>query len=356
MIVDLLRNDLGRVASKGSVAVDRLFDIESYPTVWQMVSEISAEVPDVSFGDILRALFPCGSITGAPKIRAMQIAAEQEGRPRHLYTGALGWLAPGGDFRLNVAIRTLELAANRRGCMGIGSGIVADSGKSAEWQECLLKSGFLRDCDPGLQLIETLRLEEGIYPHLPGHLARLRRSAAWLGFPLDEAQAVTLLDAQPASGVWRVRLTLDKTGALEVQSFPLAAEPPGGRTAQLSALVIDAVDPLRGHKTTSRHLYDAALRCLSPDSPVFDVVFLNQRGEVAEGARSNVFVEREGILLTPPQSSGALPGVLRADLLASGRAREAVLWPADLQSGFWLGNALRGLIYVTLDSGSRELQ
>lgn len=352
MIVDLLRNDLGRVAENGSVQVERLFEIEAYPTVWQMVSEISARVPGCGFEAILRALFPCGSVTGAPKIRAMQIAAELEHTPRGLYTGALGWLAPNGDFRLNVAIRTLALQADGRGCMGVGSGIVADSVASAEWQECLLKGRFLSDADPGLKLIETLRLAEGQFPSLAGHLARLRRSAACFGFPLDEAMLRAHLAALPKTGVWRVRVTLDKAGELVVAHFPLAPEPVGPRDAVMAATPIVSADPLRAHKTTERAVYDAALAGIAAQPAIFDMVFLNERGEVAEGARSSVFVERDGVLLTPPLSSGALPGVLRAELLASGRAREAVLMPADLADGFWLGNALRGLVPVSLRSTS----
>lgn len=347
MIVDLLRNDLGRVAENGSVSVDSLFDIEAYPTLWQMVSTVSAKVGPRSFGEILRAMFPCGSITGAPKIRAMQIAAELEVGRRCLYTGALGWLAPDGDFRLNVAIRTLELAADGSGKLGIGSGIVADSEAAAEWQECLLKGAFLRDCDPGLKLIETLRRENGSYPMWRYHLARLRHSAAWFGFPLDEQALFRVLGEQPSSGLWRVRLTLDKAGRFAVQAVPLAATGTD-RVARLASERIEAGDPLRRHKTTARRLYDQALRDLPADSPIFDLVFMNERGEIAEGARSNVFVERAGRLLTPPLSSGALPGVLRAHLLEQGKAREAVLYPADLQDGLLLGNALRGLVPVRL--------
>ena len=350
MIVDLLRNDLGRVAASGSVKVERLFEIEDYPTLWQMVSEVSANAPGIGLAAILRALFPCGSVTGAPKIRAMQIIAELEQAPRGLYTGAFGWIAPDGDFRLNVAIRTLELAADRTGRLGIGSGIVADSEPAAEWQECMLKADFLRDCDPGLQLIETLRRENGQYPLLAGHLSRLRRSADWLGFALDEDALRGCLDAQPANGIWRVRVMLAKNGDLAAQCFPLADEPGRIRYARLAATPIDSGDPLRGHKTSERGVYDDALRSLPADSTVFDLVFLNERGEVAEGARSNVFVERDRQFLTPPLSCGALPGVLRAALLASGEACEAVLWPEDLQNGFWLGNALRGLIPVCLES------
>ncbi len=348
MIVDLLRNDLGRVAENGSVHVERLFEIEDYPTVWQMVSEVSAEVPGRSLAEILHALFPCGSITGAPKIRAMQIASALETGPRGLYTGALGWFAPNGDFRLNVAIRTLQLAADHRGRLGVGSGIVADSRADSEWRECLLKACFLTECDPGIHLIETLRLEAGVLCRRERHLARMANSASALGFSFLQEKLDAALATLPSTGKWRVRLTLDKTGAFAAAAFPLHDEPAGPRFARLADTAIDSRYPLRRHKTTDRALYDAALAEVTADASLFDVVFLNERGEVAEGARSNVFVERDGVLLTPPLTSGALPGILREELLASGQACEAILLPADLADGFWLGNSLRGLIRVSL--------
>lgn len=348
MIVDLLRNDLGRVAENGSVRVERLFEIEDYPTVWQMVSEVSAQVPGRSLADILRALFPCGSITGAPKIRAMQIAGELENGPRGLYTGALGWLAPNGDFRLNVAIRTLQLGSDHRGSLGVGSGIVADSRADAEWRECLLKARFLTDCDPGIQLIETMRLEAGVLHRRERHLARLANSAGALGFPFAQEELEAALGGSPSTGQWRVRLALNKAGVFEAKPFALNDEPAGPRFARLADTAIDSSHPLRRHKTTDRAVYDAALVEVMADPILFDVVFLNERGEVAEGARSNVFVERDGVLLTPPLASGALPGILREELLETGRAREATLLPADLADGFWLGNSLRGLIRVSL--------
>ncbi len=343
MIVDLLRNDLGRIAQTGSVTVDSLFDIEEYPSVWQMVSQVSASAPGVPIDPILRALFPCGSVTGAPKIRAMQIIGELESEPRGLYTGALGWLAPEGDFRLNVAIRTLELHPDGRGKMGIGSGIVSDSDAAAEWRECLMKAAFLTELDPGFRLIETLRRTEGHYPRLHAHLNRLASSAAWLGFDCDREAIERLLAQQPDSGDWRIRLTLAKDGRCEVTATPLVAEAPGTRLALWSPERIDSRHPLRRHKTTLRPQYDAALHDLAERPELFDVLFCNERGEVCEGARSTVFVERDGRLLTPPLDSGALPGVLRAELLASGRAVETRLYPADLAGGFWLGNAVRGL-------------
>lgn len=351
MIVDLLRNDLGRVADTGSVQVEALFAIEEYPTVWQMVSQVSATVaPTVSTGEMLAALFPCGSVTGAPKIRAMQIINELEQSPRGLYTGAFGWLAPDGDFRLNVAIRTLELARDGSGRMGVGSGIVADSDAADEWQECWLKAAFLKRIDPGLKLIETLRCEQGEVPLLPWHLRRISTSAAWLGFAYDPDKIRQAFADVPLEGVWRLRLTLDKPGAIELAIHPLDSLPPECR-AEIARESIDSRHPLRRHKTTARAQYDRALAELTEKPEVFDRVFVNERGEVAEGARSNVFVERDGVLLTPPLASGALPGVLRAKLLAEGRAREATLFLRDLEDGFLLGNALRGLVPVRLISG-----
>lgn len=347
MIVDLLRSDLGRVAQTGTVAVESLFEVEDYPTVWQMVSQISAQVgPQTDTAEILRALFPCGSITGAPKVRAMQIIRKLEAGRRGLYTGALGWLAPSGDFRLNVAIRTLELTAGQRGRMGVGSGIVSDSDPAAEWQECQMKTAFLTDVDPGFALIETLLCTNGHYPYLQRHLDRLAASALWLGFRCDLSAVQTLLAQQPKEGDWRIRLTLSKKGNLVVRATPLLPEATENRAALLASTPIDSRHPLRRHKTSVRHQYDRALQEIAGQPEIFDVVFCNERGEIAEGARSTVFVERDGVLLTPPLSSGALPGVLRAELLATGRAREAALSPEDLAPGFWLGNAVRGLLHV----------
>ncbi|MEI7431943.1 MAG: aminodeoxychorismate synthase component I, partial [Betaproteobacteria bacterium] len=185
MIVDLLRNDLSRLAAPGAVRVEALCDAEAYPTLWQVASTVSADLPGVRLFDLFRALFPCGSITGAPKIRAMQCISELESRPRGLYTGALGWLAPGGDCRFNVAIRTLQLEPDGRAQLGIGSGIVIDAEPEREYAECLLKANFLTGFDPGFELIETLRLEDCEYPLLSYHLERLETSASALGFSCD---------------------------------------------------------------------------------------------------------------------------------------------------------------------------
>jgi para-aminobenzoate synthetase/4-amino-4-deoxychorismate lyase len=304
---------------------------------------------------VLRALFPCGSITGAPKVRAMQIIAAQEAAPRGLYTGAFGWRAPEGELRLNVAIRTLEIAADGRGRLGIGSGIVADSDIEAEWQECCLKGHFLAELDPGLALIETLRLEvragRAHFPRAAGHVQRMLASAAWFAFPVTAAALEAALAAAAsgrADGVYRLRLTLDKAGRLASQVHALQPEVPGPRWIVLAEERIAADDPLRRHKTTARAPYERALAAVQDRPEIFDVIFCNTRGELAEGARSTLFVRLAGQWLTPPLAAGALPGVLRAERLALGWAREACLWPADLlrAEAIECGNALRGGVPV----------
>jgi para-aminobenzoate synthetase/4-amino-4-deoxychorismate lyase len=352
MIVDLLRNDLGRVAATGSVQVPRLFDIEAYPTVFQMTSTVTARAPEVPFGEVLAALFPCGSITGAPKLRAMEIIAELEGAPRGLYTGALGAVGPDGDFRFNVAIRTLELEADGSGRLGVGSGIVIDSEPEAEYRECLLKARFLTDLDPGFSLIETLRLEDGCFPDGALHCQRLADSSAALGFAHDPAQvrgALAALALAHPKGGFRVRLTLNKTGELATMAVPLEAMP-GAWRVYLSPYHLDSRRYLLRHKTTARQLYDAELKRVMALPKGFDALFLNERDEVCEGARSNVFVRISGQLVTPPLACGLLPGILRQRLLASGEAVEGCLTLADLQGAeaVFMGNALRGLIPVSL--------
>ncbi len=364
MIVDLIRNDLARVAQTGSVAVERLFDIETYPTVLQMTSTVAARLrPEAGLAEILAALFPCGSITGAPKVRAMQIIRELEAAPRGLYTGSLGWIAPGGDFRFNVAIRTVDVADDGALRLGVGSGITYASEPAAEYRECLLKARFLSDLADdaqGVLLIETLRLdvdERGYnYPRRAGHRRRLARSAATLGFAFDaEAFDQALADAgndatRHPAGAWRVRLTLARNGAVATTVAPLDPLPAGPLEVMLSPLVIASDDPWLAHKTTVRQRYDAELARVTQIPGVFDVLFLNERGEIGEGARSNLFAHIDGRLVTPSLRCGALPGVLRAELLEKGEAVEGVLLLDDLRRAetLYCGNALRGLQAVTL--------
>lgn len=352
MIVDLLRNDLGRLAAPGKVRVDSLCTAEAYPTLWQMVSTVSADLPGATLAELFQALFPCGSITGAPKIRAMQRIGELESAPRGLYTGALGWLAPGGDCRFNVAIRTLEVQAGGSARLGVGSGIVIDSVAEREYAECLLKSSFLTGFDPGFELIETLRLDGGHYPLLALHLERLALSAQALGFACDLPAIAAALSERSlvcALGVHRVRLTLAHDGRYQISLTPMVDQP-GPWAVVFSDERLNADDYLLRHKTSARSRYQQALAALAEHPELFDAIFLNTRGEVCEGARSNIFVERDGILLTPAAICGLLPGVMRRQLLESGRAIEAVLTRDDVLGApaIYMANALRGLIAVNL--------
>ncbi|MFV0923305.1 aminodeoxychorismate synthase component I [Sphingomonas parapaucimobilis] len=344
MIVDLMRNDLSRVARAGSVAVPELFAVEPYPTVHQMVSTVTADLAEGRDAlDVLAALFPCGSITGAPKIRAMQAIAEVEDSPRGLYTGAIGRLDANGDAMFNVAIRTLVWPEGEtRATLGIGSGVVADSVAADEWDECLAKAAFLAGGRPDLDLIETMAFDpiEGIQ-HLEAHLARMKASASALGFTFNrhdarnELQAATfrLRDAR------RIRLLLARSGALVVEVGPAPARFDGIMPVRVVPLPVSPCDLRLRHKTSARGFYDTARAAAGTG----EVVFETPDGLLTEGSYTSLFVPRGDVLVTPPLSLGLLPGVLRAHLIEAGRAIEGTLTRADLQDGFLLGNALRGL-------------
>lgn len=353
MIVDLLRNDLSRVAAPGSVETPRLFEVETYPTIHQMTSTVEARLgagKDVI--DILEAIYPCGSITGAPKIRAMEVIAGVEESPRGLYTGAIGFIGPDGDAGFNVAIRTLVMAADGKSArLGLGSGIVADSETWAEWRECLAKAAFLIREQRPVDLIETMRFdpEDGIQ-HFDRHIARLEASARTLGFTFDrhaarnELQSACFTLREPA----RVRLLTGQSGIFAVETAPL---PPPPETLPVSACIMQlpvAPSDFRlQHKTSDRGFYDEARK----QGGCFETLFVDPDGFLTEGSFTSIFVERGGRLLTPPLSRGLLPGILRESLLAEERAIEADLTPADLAEGFFIGNAVRGLIPARLVAG-----
>lgn len=364
MIVDLIRNDLGRLAPPGGVRVAQLCRIEGYPSVWQMTSTIHAEPVHATLQDMFRALFPCGSVTGAPKIRAMEIIRSLEREPRGLYCGALGWIAPDGDFRFSVPIRTLDVDAGGRFRMGLGSGIVADSEAVAEFEECLLKGRFLSSLRPPFGLIETLRCETAgarRYPLLPRHLRRLSASAAHFGIACDVPALRARLDAfaAPLTTPHRVRVELRPDGTVELTGSPLGDEGAGSeRIVVLSRETVDSRDPLLRHKTTARARYDRALREATAAGH-FDVLFFNERGELTEGARSNVFLDLgEDVLVTPALDCGLLDGVYRRKLLDEGLARERRLSRADLAGAkrLFLTNALRGLLPARLADGDQWAQ
>jgi para-aminobenzoate synthetase / 4-amino-4-deoxychorismate lyase len=347
MIVDLLRNDLGRVARLGSVAVEELFAVETYPTVHQMVSTISARLkPAAGPRDIVAALFPCGSVTGAPKIRAIEIIRELEASLRGVYCGAIGWFAPDGSAAFNVAIRTLTICGDR-GELGIGGAVVYDSQAHSEYAECLLKARYFEAARAPLELIETLRWSPGEgFARLHRHLARMAESAAFFGIPFDRAAALGALEiaVRERTDVLRVRLTMAESGAFACTAVPLGPEIAKWRYA-ISSVRVRSGDVLLRHKTSRRELFESELARVA-QSGIDEVVFLNERGEVTEGSRSNVFARLDGRLLTPALSCGLLNGCLRQELIACGDCAEAILTPADLARAdkIYLGNSLRGLI------------
>lgn len=348
MIVDLLRNDLSRVSEVGSVAVPHLFSVESYPTLHTLTSTVTGRLrPEVTAPDLLRAMFPCGSVTGAPKIRAMEIIRGLETAARGAYTGSMGMIAPDGDLRFNVAIRTATLLPGGEGVYGVGGGIVVDSDPAAEYAECLLKARVLTDLATDFGLIETFRWTpaEG-FLRLDLHLSRLGRSARELDFAFDDAAARRQLQDLAAGfgedGDRRVRIELARTGRLALTAAALGPEAAGLLRVGIAAARIDPGDPFVRHKTTRRDIYEQAFALAAGDG-LDEAVLLNRHGFVAETARGSIFVERDGVLLTPPLAHGLLPGVLRQSLLREGRAREAALRPDDLRGVWYVGNSLRGL-------------
>lgn len=356
MIVDLLRNDLSRVAVAGSVRVEDPFAIETYPTVHTMVSTVRARLqPGKGAMDMIRALFPCGSITGAPKIRAMELIDEIERDARGPYCGSIGRIDANGDAAFNVAIRTIRLSPGEnqrhRAVLGVGGAIVADSEGMAEWREALVKGGFARGSAGGHDLIESMRFdpEEGI-PLLELHLERLKASAAELGFSFDRHEARNKIQALcfELETAAKLRLLLARSGALALEAQPLddGAMPQPVRCAVLPLPVVPGDWRLR-HKTTDRAFHDEA-RKAAQEAGADEVLLIREDGLLTEASYSNIFVERDGVLLTPRAELGLLPGVLRRSLLDAGKACEADLRPEDLANGFLLGNSVRGLMPASL--------
>lgn len=344
MIVDLLRNDLGILAETGSVKVDALFEVESYPTVHQMTSTVTARVsPDNGLVDIFRALFPCGSVTGAPKRRSMQIIEKLEGEPRGVYCGAIGFVAPGGEAIFSVAIRTLLL--NRQSgeiSLGVGSGITWDSEAGREYRECLDKGAFVKNTED-FSIIESLRLENGVYTLLNRHLARMEASANYFGFVFDQksVRQELLNHAEVMPGLFKTRLLLSPDGVVEIISETLTVDRGTPLRIAVSDIRVDSSDIMRYHKTTRRELLDEA-RSRRPECD--ELLFLNEREELTEGNYHNLVVKLDGCLLTPPLASGLLPGVLREELLQRGEISEQILLPGDLRRAeeMWLVNSVRG--------------
>lgn len=363
MIVDLIRNDLGRLCQLGSIQPERLFEVESYETLFQMVSTISGTLrPEVDLQQVFHALFPSGSVTGAPKICTMQIISELERTARGVYTGAIGFASPYGNAVFNVPIRTIQLQqvedSKSRGIMGVGGGITYASDAALEYAECLLKARFLTESAPRFQLIESIRWQDG-YGLLELHLKRLQASAAYFGYPLDVAEVRSILaeheKALREGSVSKVRLLLDEAGELSIESAPASSSifP----SVAIAPERVHSSDRFLFHKTTNRDRYNRLLAEARANG-LEDYIFVNERGEVTEGAIHNVFIESNGCLYTPPLDCGLLPGVFREHLLGTNPlALERILTVQNLFSAdrVFLCNAIQGLQPVEIrESGATQ--
>lgn len=366
MIVDLLRNDLSRVAEPGSVAVDEPFKIESYPTVHQMVSTVRATLgAEHGAHDLVRAMFPCGSITGAPKIRAMELLTEVERDPRGPYCGAIGRIdAPDrdgcSDAAFNVAIRTLRLTEIENGhgkaVLGVGGAIVADSDQQTEWREAIVKGSFARASSntlkaPGFDLIETMRFDPdtGIR-RLELHLERMKSSAEALGFVFDRHEARNQLHALcfDLDGSAKVRLVASRSGEIALEAGPVPPKWAEPAKCIILPIPVDPGDWRLRHKTSDRGFYEDA-RAVAQQYGADEALFIRPDGLLTEGTITNLFVRQsDGTLRTPAAALGLLRGIQRRALLDAGEAHEGELRVGDLANGFFLGNSLRGLMPAIL--------
>jgi para-aminobenzoate synthetase / 4-amino-4-deoxychorismate lyase len=333
MIVDMIRNDMGRIAETGSVKVDSLFDVKKHPYVFQMTSTVVSRVkarPE----QIFPVLFPCASITGAPKVRTMRIIKELEQSPRGVYTGAMGYMNSNGDARFSVAIRTLIIdKASSKVEFRVGSGIVWDSEPESEYEECLMKSGFLQNPIGEFKLIEALLWDpETGYLLYDEHLKRLSDSADYFDFPFDDEKVREKLQFEgkefPEAAV-KIRLLLDREGEIEMEVQSLAGVSVSGLKLGFAGNPVASNNRFLYHKTTRRTVYEQA-KASRPDCD--DVILWNEKGEVTETCRANIVMKKKGVLVTPPIKCGLLPGTFREHLLKSQKIREGVITRSDLET------------------------
>ena len=366
MIVDLLRNDLSKLCLTGTVIVPELFQVSRHGDVLQMTSTVEAKAkPNLSFLDVLTAVFPCGSVTGAPKKRSMQIIQDLEPLDRGYYCGALGWLDPQGEFAFSVPIRTIEADRNLHShstafVLGIGAGITSDSDSKQEWEECLIKSAFLTALPSAVGLFETILIKNGQAQNILSHLDRMKLSAAKLRIPFDIEKAQELIQAN-IQGIdlhssYRLRLDLDCQGILHINTTPLDSISKNVKIFWAKDLfsnpeesVMFSGNALLKHKTTCRHTYDHAWQ-VAASKGGFDAIFINEKGFVTEGGRSSIFIKKTGSIqwLTPPINAGVLPGIMRAEVLNDPQwnARESNLTVEDVlvADEIMLTNSLRGFM------------
>ena len=368
MIVDLLRNDLGKISIPGSVKVPELFEVNQHGDVLQMTSTISSMCKsDLSIKELLTAIFPCGSVTGAPKKRTMEIIQDLEDSPRGLYCGAIAWFDPSeseqalGDLGMSVVIRTLEVNQDQSFTMGVGGGITIDSDAADEWHECQTKAAFLYSLskeDEPIGLFETVRIENAKATHLELHMARLEKSAQHLNIPFNNNLLFRNVDdlclTLDPSLIYRLRIDLSAHGEISLKAAPITPLKSNLRLLWAKDIlsentVMQSSDQLLQHKVTRRKIYDQAWM-KAEELGSFDALFTNELGYVTEGGRSNIFIKKNGQWLTPPCSSGCLPGVMRNLLLkdTSWGAKETDITPDDVLQAdeIIFTNALRGIIKI----------
>jgi para-aminobenzoate synthetase/4-amino-4-deoxychorismate lyase len=361
MIVDLIRNDIGRLSEFGSVKVKNLFEIEKYESLYQMVSVIEAKLRErIRLSDVLKNIFPCGSITGAPKLRTMEIIREIEKENRSIYTGSIGLIRK-KKITFNVAIRTLMIDKTGKGEIGLGSGIVWDSSEEDEYEEIKLKGKFLTHPSEEFSLFETMRVEKGKIVRLSKHLRRLKNSAEYFLFPFDEKEIQKVLKRISNSLTTdlskRLKLFLNKKGkfSIELSELPIQSR---DIKIILSDNKIDSANRFQYFKTTNRTLYDREHKKYSAQG-FFDVIYLNERDEIGEGAISNIFIRKGDKLFTSPLESGILPGIYRDYMFSKYKeAKEKVLTLQELLEAdeIILTNSLRGETNVdSLSIGSKNV-
>ena len=358
MIVDLMRNDLGKISETGSVKTTSLFDVQPYSTLFQMTSTVNAKLrKNVSYRDLIRNIFPSGSVTGAPKIRAMEIIKEQEIEPRGVYTGSLGFISPSGNACFNIAIRTLFLdEQTKTGEIGIGSGIVADSDPQKEFDECALKADFLFREYNEFKLIETMLWEQGNFFLLDLHLKRLEKSARYFGFGFDKLYVINQLEKIAENfdifKKYKLRMLLAENGKLSIEMQEFNDQ----RLDNINYVMlcdnkITSDSVFLYHKTTNRNFYNKHLQTYRQKG-CFDVIFMNERDEITEGAISNIFIKKADIFYTPPVQCGLLNGTYREFFIREnpGLVKEKLCYKDDLLSAdeIFLSNSVRGLVKVEL--------
>ncbi len=357
MILDMIRNDMGKVAEAGTVKVPALFEVETHPTVLQMTSTVECRTL-AGFAEIVAALFPCASVTGAPKVRTMQIINQLESTPRGLYTGTMGYLLPDRRARFNVAIRTVELDRSTGSAeYGVGSGVVWDSNAEDEYRECLLKAEVLIADDPDFELLETMLWDpDQGYFLLNGHLRRLDRSAAYFRFPLqvnDLRRQLQCMEFAEPRMAHKVRILVSRNRGWRVESHPLAAGfRDESRVVGLARRPVVSTDVFLHHKTTHRRVYEEARK----GQPYDDVILFNERGEITESTVANIVIKRESRFVTPPLKSGLLNGVFRQHLMNCGIIIEDLIFVNELsqKTEIYLINSVQKWMPVELEKiGSR---